>query len=110
MQSCLVAKFDIVPVFARAWACAREELALFLRVSLSSTVVSLSGMYEDDCCRDLWTGWGYCKHTVHSCAVGCKERGGLTYGDSPNNSGNGDNVFVCCVGQQYIGAKPKALS
>ena len=31
------------------------------------------------------------------CVVGCKERGGLTYNDSPKSSGNDNNAFVCCA-------------
>ena len=29
--------------------------------------------------------------------MGCKEREGLTYGDSLSSSSNVNNVFVCCV-------------
>ena len=39
-------------------------------------------------------GFYHCKHPAHSCVVGCKERGGLTYGDSLNSSGNDNNAFV----------------
>lgn len=40
----------------------------------------------------------HCKHPAHTCVVGCKERGwGLTYVDSPNSSGNDNNVVVCCT-------------
>ena len=40
----------------------------------------------------------HCKHPAHSCVVGCKERGGLTCGESLNSSRNNNNAFVCCAG------------
>ena len=43
----------------------------------------------------------HCKHPAHSCVVGCKERGGLTYSDSLNSSGNCNNAFVCCAGHSW---------
>ena len=77
---------------------------------------SLSGRGNEGCVS--WTSWMlvqwrvqvspdspeyshrtaiHCKHPAHSCVVGCKERGGLTYGDSLNSSGNYNNAFVCCA-------------
>ena len=35
----------------------------------------------------------HCKHPAHSCVVGCKERGGLTFGYSLNSSGNNNDAF-----------------